>query len=302
MVNNISLSAMWSLNHNDMSRFVQEAYDFGFAHIELSSHLTSERLKQLLNVEGLHVSSIHSPCPNSRSSDGDKASTLSLSSLNEDERQEAVAFARETITLASELEVKIVVLHSGWAELNPDLEMKLRDMYEQGLAETSEYENARCTLVSAREFITCPHMDAAKESLLELAGHARSNGVQLALENRVHYYEIPNIDEMLDILSEFQPEVVGYWHDVGHAEIQARTGFTPHDEWLMALEERMIGVHLHDLNGIRDHQAPGTGDLNWDFIAENLPRNALKVCEIGQWNDPEDTLKTIPFLESKGIF
>lgn len=300
-MNNISISAMWSLNHDDMSRFVQEVYDFGFTHIELNSYLNSERLKQLLNVDELKISSIHSPCPNNRTSSGSKASTLSLSSLDEDERQKAVAFARKTIELASELEVKVVVLHSGWAELNPDLEMKLREMYEQGLAETSEYEAAKCTLVDTREFTVGQHVDAAKESLLKLAGCAHSNGVQLALENRVHYYEIPNIDEMLDILTEFKPEVVGYWHDVGHAEIQARTGFTSHDEWFTALEDRMIGTHLHDLNGIRDHQAPGTGDLNWGFIADNLPQNILKVCEIGQWNKPEDTRKTVPFLESKGI-
>lgn len=297
----ISLSTMWSQNYTDMNEFVRDIFDYGFTHVELNASLTAETLKELQTVEGLKISSIHSPCPNGPTSEGTKASSLSLSSLNEDERKEAVAFAKNTIEIASELAVKVVVLHSGWVELNPDLEMNLRNMYEQGLGTSSEYENARCTLVNAREFMACPHIDAAKESLLELAGHARSNGVQLALENRVHYYEIPNIDEMLDILSEFQPEVVGYWHDVGHAEIQARTGFTPHDEWLMALEDRMIGVHLHDVQGIRDHQAPGLGDLDWNLIAENLPKDVIRVCEIGEWNNPEDTRKTVSFLQSKGI-
>jgi len=292
---------MWSQQYTDMNEFVRDVLDYGFTHVELNASLTAETLKELLPVEGLKISSIHAPCPNGPSSEGTKASSLSMSSLNEDERKEAVAFAKNTIELASELAVKVVILHSGWAELNPELEMNLRNMYEQGIQNSSDFENAKCTLVNARDFMVCPHIDAAKESLLELAGHARSNGVQLALENRVHYYEIPNIDEMLDILSEFQPEVVGYWHDVGHAEIQARTGFTPHDEWLMALEDRMVGVHLHDVQGIRDHQAPGLGDLDWDFIAENVPKDIIKVCEIGKWNNPEDTRKTVSFLQSKGI-
>lgn len=298
---NISLSTMWSQNYTDMNEFVHDVLDYGFTHVELNSSLIAERLKELLTIEGLKISSIHSPCPNGPSSEGTKASSLSLSSLNEDERKETVAFAKNTIELASELAVKVVVLHSGWVELSPALEMNLRNMYEKGLYDSDEYTNAKCTLVNARDFMACPHIDAAKESLLELAGLARSNGVQLALENRVHYYEIPNIDEMLDILSEFQPEVVGYWHDVGHAEIQARTGFTPHDEWLMALEDRMIGVHLHDLQGIRDHHAPGLGDLDWDFIAENLPKDIIRVCEIGEWNDPNNTRQAVSFLQSKGI-
>ncbi|NQT73819.1 MAG: sugar phosphate isomerase/epimerase [Chloroflexi bacterium] len=297
----ISLSTMWSQKYTDMNEFVRDVFDYGFTHVELNASLTAKTLKALLTIEALKISSIHSPCPNGPSSEGTKASSLSLSSLNEDERKEAVAFTKNTIELASELAVRVVVLHSGWAELNPDLEMNLRNMYEQGIQNSSDFENAKCTLVNARGFMVCPHIDAAKESLLELAGHARSNGVQLALENRVHYYEIPNIDEMLDILSEFQPEVVGYWHDVGHAEIQARTGFTPHDEWLMALKDRMIGVHLHDVQGIRDHQAPGLGDLDWNLIAENLPKGVIKVCEIGEWNDPKDTRQVVSFLQSKGI-
>lgn len=297
----ISLSTMWSLNYKNMTDFVRDAQEFGFTHVEFNIALTQKKLKELLAVEGLRVSSVHAPCPNSLSADSNRANTFSLSSLNEDDRQEAVNFTKATIDVASELESKVVILHAGWAEINPNMEKELRDLYEQGQAENSEFQDLKCKLTAIREFMACPHIDAAKESLLELAGHARANGVRLALENRVNSYEIPTIDEMLDILSEFQPEVVGYWHDVGHAEIQSRLGFTPHEEWLMALEDRMMGVHLHDLRGIRDHYAPGSGDLDWDFIAENLPKNVLRVCEIGEWNTPEDARNTVSFLQSKGI-
>jgi sugar phosphate isomerase/epimerase len=297
----ISLSTMWSMNYQNMTEFIRDAREFGFTHLELNTSLTPGKLNELRAIEGVEVSSVHAPCPNTLTSDGSRASSLSLSSLNEDERQEAVNFTKSTIDLASELKARVVILHAGWVDANPEMEKELRNLHERGLAESDEFQDLKCKLTNIRGFMACPHIDAVKESLLELAGYARARKVQLALENRVNSYEIPNIDEMLDILEEFQPEVVGYWHDVGHAEIQARLGFTPHDEWLMALEERLIGTHLHDVRGIRDHFAPGLGEQNWDLIAESLPKNALRVCEIGEWNDSEDAHKAVAFLQSKGI-
>ncbi len=297
----ISLSTMWSMNYQNMAEFMKDAREFGFTHLELNASLTSEKLKEILVTEGVKVSSVHAPCPNDLTSDGNKASSLSLSSLNEDERQEAVKFTKATIDLASALKARAVIVHAGWVDTKPEMEKELRNLHEQGLAESSEFQDLKCKLTNIREFMAIPYIDAVKESLLELASYAHASEIQLALENRVNSYEIPNIDEMLDILEEFQPDVVGYWHDAGHAEIQARLGFTSHNEWLMALQERMIGTHLHDVKGIRDHFAPGLGDQAWDLIAENLPRNAIRVCEIGEWNNPDNARKAVAFLQFKGI-
>jgi len=296
----ISLSTMWSLKYKSMAEFFKDARDFGFTHLELSTALTPEKLKEIQAVEGLEISSVHAPCPNAMTKEG-LASTLSLSSCDEDERQMAVRMVKSTVDLAVEMGVRVVIVHAGYATINPEMEKDLRKLYKNGGVDSSEFAELKRQLVDIRQFLVCPHVDAAKESLLELAGYARERGVQLALENRVNYREIPNLDEMLDILSEFNPEVVGYWHDVGHAAIQSLTGFTPHEEWSMALADRMIGVHLHDVRGLQDHCAPGIGDLDWDFIARNLPEGIVKVCEIGEWNSPEDTRKVVAFLKDKGI-
>ena len=55
------------------------------------------------------------------------------------------------------------------------------------------------------------------------------------------------------------------------------------------------------LLGLDDHQAPGIGDLDWDFIAANLPADIPRVCEMGRWNDRDDARKVVPFLQAKGI-
>ncbi len=300
MSGEISLSTMWSLKYESMSEFVRDVQEFGFTHIELNSSLGPGNLESLLEIGGLPISSVHAPCPNPKTGDN-YASSLSLASLNEDIRQEALQSVRSTIDLAVRVGAGVVVVHGGVVEMSLDLERDLRRLYNDGQAGDSEFEDIKCKLVTAREFMVCPHLDAVCESLLTLAGYAREQGVRIALENRVHYPEIPSLDEVTYILSQHSPEVVGYWHDVGHAEILDRTGFNPHEEWLIALGDRMLGIHLHDLKGVKDHQVPGTGDFDWALITDSLRSGVIRVCEIGQWNSIEDARNAVSFLQSKGI-
>jgi sugar phosphate isomerase/epimerase len=123
----------------------------------------------------------------------------------------------------------------------------------------------------------------------------------LGLETRFHFNEIPNMDEMAALLDKVSEHVAGYWHDVGHAEVQQQLGFSFHEEWLLRFRDRMIGIHLHDIRGIRDHQAPGKGHMNWEMIAQHLPQGIIKVCEIGEWNDEEQVQGVVEFLQKKGI-
>jgi hypothetical protein len=161
----------------------------------------------------------------------------------------------------------------------------------------------------------------------------------LGLETRFYFHEIPNIDEMEILLNasrhfeSFVPchsnpersereakqshlaqdkpcsersesirkESVGYWHDVGHAEVNQRLGFTPHEEWLSRFSHKMIGVHLHDVIGISDHRPPGKGNVNWGMVAKYLPREAIRTCEIAEWNEEEEIQGVVDFLRGKNI-
>lgn len=291
---------MWSLRYKDMAGFIRDALEFGFTHLELNSSLTPERLKDLLDIGEMPVSSVHAPCPNVQTAEG-IASSLSLSTLDEDERREAIRASKASIDLAARVGAEVVIIHAGYARMKMDMERELRRLYEGGHASGRETETIRTRLMQMRELLAGPNVDAAKENLLELAVHARGQGVRLALENRVNYNEIPSLDEMMDILGEFSPVEMGCWYDVGHAEIQARTGFTPAGDWLGALADRMIGAHLHDLRGLSDHHAPGAGDLDWDSLAENLPPDVIRVCEIADWNEYDDARRVVPFLQGAGI-
>jgi hypothetical protein len=41
--------------------------------------------------------------------------------------------------------------------------------------------------------------------------------------------------------------------------------------------------------------------MNWEMIAKYLPPRAVKVCEIGEWNDEEELRTAVKFLQKKGI-
>ncbi len=296
----VSISTMWSVKYAKMAGFLKDVREFGFTHLELSSALKPDTLNSLLQAEDLKVSSVHAPCPNWDTPEG-LAVTLSLSSLAEGQRRLAVENVKQTVDLAVQVRAPAVVVHAGYAEMDPEMERNLRKLWTQNGANRMESDELRSRMGQIRKLVSSPHVDAARESLLEIAAYARPKGIRIALENRAHFHEIPNIDEMMDILSEFDPQAMGYWHDIGHAEMQSRLGFTPHEDWFAALGHRLIGVHLHDVRGLHDHHAPGIGEMKWDMIAQNLSEDVIRVCEVAEWNEPAHARQTAAFLREKGI-
>ena len=95
--------------------------------------------------------------------------------------------------------------------------------------------------------------------------------------------------------------MVGYWHDVGHAQAQENLGLGTHREWLQRFGRRIVGAHLHDIAGIQDHLAPGLGTMDWDFVARHLPAAALRTCEFQYSNSPREVADGVRVLMERGI-
>jgi len=118
-------------------------------------------------------------------------------------------------------------------------------------------------------------MAAPRRSLDELQamrGHAASN---LASNLRVHHWQIPTFGELGELLAASDPETVGFWYDCGHVQVLHNLGFHRHQDWLTAYSERIVGVHCHDVVGLRDHLVPGLGELDFRAIADMLPEQAV---------------------------
>ncbi|MGA8848971.1 MAG: TIM barrel protein [Dehalococcoidia bacterium] len=297
----ISLSTMWAKGKfSHMAGFVAKARELGFTHIEANTSISPRMLSELLKTT-VPISSIHSPCPAVLSSRGISVSSLSLSSLDESERMEAIIFTKKTIDLAANVSARAIVLHMGEVPIDLSLQDRLYKLHDESYAQTKEYSQAKEKLVYQRTSQAPPYLDAARKSLQELSKYSRQKGIMLGLETRFHLNEIPNMDEMAELLSEIPESLVGYWHDVGHAEVQQQLGFSLHEEWLSRFKDRIVGIHLHDIRGISDHHAPGKGNMNWEMVAKYLPPGIVKVCEIGEWNDEEQMQGVVKFLQKKGI-
>jgi len=283
-----------------MAGFAARARELGFTHIEPNTLVSPRMLNELLGT-AIPISSIHSPCPVVLSSRGIPANGLSLSSLDESERMEAVSFTSKTIDLAAEVSARAIVLHMGEVPIDLNLRDRLYKLHDGGCAQTKEYRQAKERLLDQRLSLADSYVKAARKSLRELSKYSRQKGIMLGLETRFHLNEIPDMDEMAELLDEVSEHAAGYWHDVGHAEVQQQLGFSFHEEWLSRFRDRMVGIHLHDICGISDHHAPGKGNMNWEMIAKHLPWGIVKVCEIGEWNDEEHMEGVVKFLQKNEI-
>ncbi len=292
---------MWAKNRfNHMSEFVAKAKELGFTHIEANASISRRMLSELLET-AVPISSIHSPCPAVFSTRGTPASSLSLSSMDESERIEVVSFTKQTIDLAANVNAKAIVLHMGEIPVNSSLQDRLYTLCAKNHTQTKEYIQTKEEFVYQRISRARPYLDAARKSLQELTEYSRQKGIMLGLETRFRPHEIPNIDEMAELLNEAPESLVGYWHDIGHAEVQQQLGFSLHEEWLSRFKHRMIGIHLHDVLGLSDHQPPGKGDVNWEMLTKYLPLGIVKVCEIAECHDEEQIQGVVNFLQKEGI-
>jgi len=296
-----ALSTMWWQGRfPNLREFARTARRLGYPNVEISYVVGPEGVEELLAAE-VGITSLHNPVPRVPVGDGRTSDQLNLAATDEEERRQAVALGRRTLELAARAGARVVVFHLGHLPQELAPEKELRRLYAQGVREGEEVEALRRLCHRLRAEAVGPHLAQARRSLAELAEAAASLGVALALENRFHYHEIPTVDEMHDLLSPYPPHLVGYWHDVGHAEVLDRLGLVPKERWLRELGERCLGAHLHDVDGLTDHRAPGRGTADWAYVARHLPPTALRVLEINQHIPEEEVAAALPFLRRAGV-
>lgn len=300
----VALSTMWAQQERfaDIGEFVRAVHRLGYGAIEISHLTPTEPFQQLLNDPDASFTSIHAPAPLSHDGRGRANSALNLASLDEEERRAAIEHTRRSIDHAAQAGIRFIVIHLGSVGSSMlDSERRLRRLFDSGIREGAEVEALRRETLERRAEQAPPFLENTRRTLDDLAAHASTQGVTLGIENRYHLHEIPVLKEALDLLAEHPRDVVGYWHDVGHAEVLHRLGLADASAWLPALRERTLGVHLHDVDGIGDHRAPGRGDVEWEHVARELPADALRVFEIDQHQPDEAVAGAIDFLRARRV-
>jgi sugar phosphate isomerase/epimerase len=303
---------MWSQGrfpHNgrdSMARFAETAAGLGYPSVEINYVIPPDGVAELMRSNHVSVVSLHSPTPRVRDYGDRLSDDLNLAAADEAERAAAVRLARTTVDHAAEAGARYVVVHLGGIETEGRSQMfagerQLRRLYDSGVREGEEVEGLRRQAGEQRSEGAERFLPLAARSLAELAEHAAARGVAIGLENRYHYHEFPSVDEMPALLDGYPPDVAGFWLDVGHAEVMDRLGLVGKRRWLDELGDRCLGAHVHDVDGLADHRAPGLGDVDWSYVAAGLPAQAPRVFEINQ-KMPEDAVSAaIPFLRERGV-
>jgi len=305
----VALSTMWSQgrfrkdgeDRDSMIEFARKAWELGFRYAEINYVIPPEGVEELITSGHIAFSSVHSPCPRVKMADGKHSDALNLAAKDEAERRLAVQVAKDSVDTAVRANARLLVVHLGGLPHVFDEEKKLRKMYDEGVRDGDEVERLRKSGIERRRKEGPSHFPGAQKSLAEIAEHAAKNGVTIGLENRYHYHEYPDPDEMAILLADYPPAVAGFWLDVGHAEVLDRLGLLPHTRWLDEVGERCVGAHVHDVDGLADHRAPGFGTADWPHYAAKLPPLTPRVCEINQRQDEERVGGAIAYLRKVGV-
>ena len=295
-----ALSTMWWSRATDTANdFCRKGKELGFARFELNHQITPEEL-ETFDLDRYHVGSVHDPCPavipNKKLEQGD----LQVTSLVEEKRRVGVDTLKRSIDLAFRLGSRLVVIHPGRVDGDHSLDNQLRDLYRAGLKGSPEYQTLLKDVKADRLERGKPHLEALIRSLTEIVDFAKDSDLFLGLENRLHYYELPIFEEMEALLKEFQQPWVGWQLDVGHIQVHDQLDLMSFKQWLEAFSPRMVGVHLHDVKGILDHQIPGSGDVDFAWLAPYLPAFAIRTLEINNATPYEDFLPGLKLLEKTG--
>ena len=299
----LAISTMWNaLKQPDGVALFDELKELGFEVIALSRHLSLEQVEQLKPI--LRDIGQTSPCtvqnfcpilPGTPQAEAENDKIL-LSSLDNDERKEAIRRTVQTMELAAEMEVPTMILRLGEVDTY-DRSYLMTDLYEYGEREFEAFRKKVTEATEWRKRKETKHCDAVLRSLDELNERALRMELCIAIENRQHYYQIPSFDEVGLFFDEFYGSPMRYWHDVGHAALQEKLGLCRAHEWLEAYNEHLIGVTLHDLQELEPYHPPGAGDLEWNEFFTQLPSDIVKVMEI-QHGEAETVIQARELCES----
>ena len=297
------LSTSWnSAFHKRGGDLIYQIKKLGFEQVELNFKLSFgivAEINELVQKGQIRVRSLHNYCPIPEGIEIEKAlpDCLSMSSTEEAERQSAVKQTKHTIATAADLGADAVVLHCGRVRI-PDRTLKLIELFNGGKKDSLQYLRLKDKALKERADNRTLYFESALRSIEELNCYAEKKKISLGIENRFYLREIPDFAEIGQILERFKNSRIFFWHDTGHAQVLENLGFTLQEEYLKQYGLQMIGMHLHDVKGSRDHLACGQGELNFASLAAYVKKETLKVIEAHHPASEEDIVKCKKYLES----
>jgi sugar phosphate isomerase/epimerase len=301
-----AISTAWcSGKSSNGEELLSQLSQTGLDHLEIDYRVTSSMLQQMrphLQRSEFQVLSLHNYCPLPEGYTKEEATNLfQPTSLDVDERKLAIRYSIKTLQLAADLGAQVVVFHLGHVEMAHNVK-ELFELYHQGLIHSSQANDWREAKLAERHTKAGPYLDALMRTLDPVHEEACRLGVYIGAENRYRYQEIPFADEFDRIFEEFHGGNMRYWHDAGHGELNHRLGFLDHEKDLLARnKEYLVGFHLHDILNLKDHRAPGQGDLRFDIFKPYVTAQTLNILEVHQPATAQQIRDGVDMLQGLGL-
>lgn len=285
----------------DGGRLLDVVAGYGIQRIELDCRLTKTQFQQIkagLKQTPIQVGSLHNYCPFPalKPNVPPGGDYFELAALDWPERALAIDWTTRTIENANDLEAQLVVLHCGAVEMKPN-HLRLYDLYQAEPENDQRLDDLVSQELAQRRRRQMPHLDAIRFSLDRLLNVALTYGVTLGLENRSHYFEIPDSEEFSVLFTEFEGAPLGYWHDTGHAHTQEVLRVVSQADLLTTHGDRLVGIHLHDAVGLNDHLAPGKGEIDFTIFKPYLKAGPAVVIELAPGTDEADVRQAVSFAQ-----
>ncbi|MSU34768.1 MAG: sugar phosphate isomerase/epimerase [Pedosphaera sp.] len=329
-----SLSSCWnSGRHTDGRAMLREIRDLGFEYAELSHGIRLSLVPGIIDaVEAgeIKISTVHNFCPLPMGVNYPAPNIFKFSSADRREREYAWKHSLKSIETAERVGAKLIVLHSGQADLkdyNEPLEelrghMKVLEanaarLLAEGQQDSKEFRKTHDQsekldrqfhklleeIEYKRERRKEEPMQLALEIITRLADEAGRRGILLGIENREAIEEIPFDHDIPFFLDSLPENVVKYWHDCGHAQIKEHLGLIPsHLMHLETLAPRLAGFHVHDVileeDGAHDHCPPGSGIVPFAQMAVFVKPEHIKVVELSPGVTTEDVRRGFEIIRS----
>lgn len=287
-----AFSTCWnSHRHTDGRAMLAEIRALGFEYAELGHGIRLslfDGIYQAVTAGEIKISSLHNFCPLPLGVMGPAPDYYLPSATRERERQQAVRHTLRTLEFAAGVGARAVVLHLGLVPMR-GYTMRLLELFAEGQAETTKFYRLRDKACAVRARKRAKYFDQVCRTLEELVPRARELQVRLGLETRFGIEEIPSADETAELLARFGADVVGYWHDVGHAQIKEQLGLHTHEALLKRFRGQTAGMHLQDFRPPAfDHRAPGTGEFDFARLAPFVTPDMVLAWEVHPRAGPDD--------------
>jgi sugar phosphate isomerase/epimerase len=290
----LALSTCWnSYRHQDGFEMLQEIRRLGFPAVELGHGIRFSLWPGILQAQEsdlIKIVSLHNFCPVPTSIMRPNPNCYEFSDPRANVRAIGRKASEETIRQAARLGASAVVLHLGSAGPR-GLSDKLESLYTSGGFLRRPYTELKLRAVQKRKAEFPQVWARVKEVLDPLVALAGELKVRLGCEIREVFEEFPHEEEMTQVLDAFPAEVLGYWHDFGHAARKEFFGWHDHAETLARRAPRLIGCHIHDCRRPQeDHLPLGHGEIDFAALLPSLPSTAITVLELSPRTPEEQVI------------